>query len=390
MALNNPKLIRITTVPIALKYLLAGQMKRAKEKGFDVLMVSADGQGREDVIRQEGVEHRIVPMTRKITPLADLRSLMQLYKLFKKEKPDIIHSHTPKAGLLAMIAGKMAGIKIRIHTIAGLRFMTEQGMKRKLLVSMEKLTAKFASHVWPNSNSMLGYIKENRLVPLKKLEVIGGGSSNGINLQRFSNEKLDVNHLNEVKKLVNYNEKLIYLLCIGRIVKDKGINELVAAFAKLYANNNDLRLILVGTFEEELDPIAGETRKILESHPGIIQTGWREDVEYFMPISFALVHPSYREGFPNVLLQAGAMLCPVICSRIAGNIDIIEHEKTGILFEPESETSLTQALVYAFDHPFILNSCAKALRRKIEEQFDQHVLQEKIISKYKELLVNSE
>ena len=141
MALNKrPRLIRITTVPIALKYLLAGQMKKAKESGFDVLMVSADGQGREDVIRQEGVEHKVVPMTRKITPVADLRSLVQLYKLFKKEKPDIIHSHTPKAGLLAMIAGKIAGVKIRVHTIAGLRFMTEEGMKRKLLVSMRTFT----------------------------------------------------------------------------------------------------------------------------------------------------------------------------------------------------------------------------------------------------------
>ena len=139
-----PKLIRITTVPMALKHLLAGQMQYMKENGFNVIMVSADGKERDDVIQNEGCVHVIIPMTRKITPFADLKSLWQLYRFIKKEKPDIVHSHTPKAGLIAMLAAKYAGVKIRIHTIAGLRFMTSTGLTKKILVMMEKLTAKSA------------------------------------------------------------------------------------------------------------------------------------------------------------------------------------------------------------------------------------------------------
>ena len=139
-----PKLIRITTAPLSLKYLLSNQMRYMKENGFEVIMVSSDGKEWPDLLVNEGCEYRIVHMTRKITPFQDLRSLWKLYRLFCKEKPDIIHSHTPKAGLLAMLAAKLAGIKIRIHTIAGLRFMTATGMKRQMLVLMEKLTGKVA------------------------------------------------------------------------------------------------------------------------------------------------------------------------------------------------------------------------------------------------------
>ncbi|MBS1920210.1 MAG: glycosyltransferase family 4 protein [Bacteroidetes bacterium] len=381
-----PKLIRVTTVPIALKYLLAGQMRYMKENGYDVIMVSADGEGREDLEKQEGCEHHIIPMTRTISPFADLRSLWKMYKFLKKEKPDIVHSHTPKAGLIAMVASKWAGVKIRIHTVAGLRFMTSKGLTRKLLMRMEKITAHHATHIWPNSFSLLNYIKDTRLLPVKKMEVIGFGSSNGINLSRFSPENLEPVRVQTIKKDLNYDPQHIYMLCVGRIVKDKGIKELVHTFARLYKSNNRLRLILVGSYEDHLDPIGEETKEILTTHPGIIMTGWRNDVEYFMHISFALIHPSYREGFPNVLLQAGAMYCPVICSRIEGNVDIVDDKETGLLFEAQNEESLYQVLRNALTIPDDLNKYAIGLRRKIEEKFDQKILHGKIKDKYSEII----
>lgn len=383
-----PKLIRVTTVPIALKYLLTGQMKYLKENDFDVIMVSADGEGREDVIKQEGCEHHIIPMTRTISPFSDLRSLWKMYRFIKKEKPDIVHSHTPKAGLIAMVASKWAGVKVRVHTVAGLRFMTSKGFTRKLLMRMEKLTAHYATHVWPNSFSLLQYIKDTGLLNPGKLEVIGYGSSNGIDLSRFSPEALDQEKIRSIKKDLNYDQSLTYLLCVGRIVKDKGIGELVKSFCRLYGKNDQLRLILVGSFEDHLDPISDDVKDILHKHPGIIMTGWRNDVEYFMHLSFALIHPSYREGFPNVLLQAGAMDCPVICSRIEGNIDIVEHEKTGLLFEPQNEEALFQALRKALANPKELKMYAGNLRKKIEEQFEQKALHKKIKEKYLDILTS--
>lgn len=251
---------------------------------------------------------------------------------------------------------------------------------------MEKLTGRWATHVWPNSHSLHTYIKTNRLVATKKMEVIGLGSSNGIKLERFSLSHLNDEKLKVVKELLKYDIQFSYLLCVGRIVKDKGIQELVSAFARLYENNSSLRLVLVGIFEDNLDPVSDEVRNILQTHPGIILAGWSDEVEYFMSLSFALVHPSYREGFPNVLLQAGAMHCPVICSRIEGNIDIVEDEKTGLIFEVKNEDSLYKRLEFALANPSLLEEYAQQLRKRIEQYYDQPILHSLIHQKYLALL----
>ena len=384
-----PKLIRITTAPLSMKYLLTGQMRYMQEHGLNVTMISSEGKEWPDIIKNERCGHYTIHMTRRITPFTDLSSLWKLYRYFKVHQPDIVHSHTPKAGLLAMLAAKFAGIKIRIHTIAGLRFMTSTGVGRKILIQMEKLTARSATHVWPNSVSLLNYIEKNKLVKESKMEVIGLGSSNGINLSRFYPSALDDNKINSIKDKIGYDRQFTYLLCVGRIVKDKGIDELVKAFKKVYEQNNTLRLILVGEFEDELDPVSDEARNILKTHPGVIMTGWSDDVEYYMYLSYALLHPSYREGFPNVLLQAGAMYCPVICSEIEGNIDIIEHQKTGLIFEVKNEQDLQQNLEYGLANKELLKSYATSLRSKIEQYFDQRVLHGLIRKRYDELLSGS-
>ncbi|MBK5271347.1 MAG: glycosyltransferase [Bacteroidia bacterium] len=381
-----PKLIRITTAPLSLKYLLFNQMRYMKENGFDVIMVSSEGKEWPDLIKNEGCEHRIVHMTRKMTPFTDLKSLWQLYRLFKKEKPDIVHSHTPKAGLLAMLAAKLAGIKIRIHTIAGLRFMTATGMKRKILVYMEKLTGKKAQYVWPNSNSLLNYISKNKLVNEKKLQVIGHGSSNGVDLNRFSAPALKPEKLNEIKKLLHYDESCFYILNMGRIVKDKGIDEVLKSFEIVNQNNPKLKLIVLGVFEDDLDPISDETRTMLKSHPAITHIDWSDDVEYFMHLSHLLVHASYREGFPNTLLQAGAMNCPIICTAIAGSIDIVTNKETGLLFQPGNADDLLEKLKYALAHSEEMRGYAVNLRKKIEKYFSQQYLHACLKEKYIELL----
>lgn len=381
-----PKLIRVTTVPLSLKYLVPGQARYMQENGFEVIVISSYGPEREEIMRKEGCRHHIIPMTRKITPLADLRSLWQLYRFFRKERPDIVHSHTPKAGLLAMMAARMAGVKIRIHTIAGLRFVTTTGSFRKMLIAMEKLTAKSATHVWPNSVSLLNYIKKVGLVKPRKLDLIGSGSSNGVNLQRYSVEALQEDKLDAVKRLINYDRENIYFLAVGRIVHDKGIDELLKAFIQVHSKHNRARLVLVGTFEDEMDPINNESRTILNTHPAILQPGWSDEVEYFMHLSFALIHASYREGFPNVLLQAGAMGCPVICSRIEGNVDLVEHEITGLLFEVRNEKELQEKMELALAHPGRMRQYAEHLREKVENHFDQRIIWQQLYQRYQELL----
>jgi glycosyltransferase involved in cell wall biosynthesis len=383
-----PKIIRVTTVPMALKVLLRGQMRYMKKAGFDVIMVSADGKELEDVIQYEECPHHLVPMTRMITPVADSQSLWKLYRFFRKEKPDIVHSHTPKAGLIAMLAAKFAGVKIRVHTIAGLRFMTATGFTRKLLIGMEKVTASAATHVWPNSMSLLKYVQENKLVNAGKLEVIGKGSSNGIDLTRFSKTALSAEGLQKAKQAISYDPSLTYILSVGRIVKDKGISELAKAFSSLYQENDRLRLVLVGTFEEKLDPLDEDVMQLVKTHPGIILAGWHDEVEYFMSIADILVHASYREGFPNVVLQAGAMECPIVCSRIEGNIDIVDEHINGLIFTSKDENDLYQKLKQALADPPAMKQRAALLRKKIEENFDRIFVQEQLRQKYELLLRN--
>jgi len=381
-----PKLIRVTTVPMSLKVLLRGQMRFMREAGFEVIMVSADGIELNDVKEFEGCRHELVNMTRQITPFKDLKAIWRLYRLFKKEKPDIVHSHTPKAGLLAMIAAKLSGVPIRIHTVAGLRFTTTTGLFRWVLVEMEKFTYRFATHVWPNSKTIMEFLRENRLVRQDKLGMIGKGSSNGIDLTRFSQAALDPVKMEAIKKLIGFDPALIYILAVGRIVKDKGTSELLDAFVRLAEEEVRVRLVMVGTLEDDLDPISDESRKILTTHQGIINAGWHDEVEYFMHTCTYFVHASYREGFPNVLLQAGAMGCPIICSRIEGNIDIVEENVSGVIFTVRNADDLYKKLKFAIKNHEKMREMADCLKRNIEEHFDQRAVMNEMKNRYLELL----
>jgi glycosyltransferase involved in cell wall biosynthesis len=380
------KLIRVTTIPLALNTLLRGQMRFMKENGFEVIMVSADGPERKELVQREGCPHHIIPMTRAITPLADLRSLWKMYRFFKKEKPEIVHSHTPKGGLIAMMAARMAGVKTRVHTIAGLRFMTSTGTTRKLLVRMEKLTASCATNVWPNSRSLKDYVLQNKLAKSSKVELIAEGSSNGIDLTKFNESVIQPEKLKEIQGKIGFDPSLFYFVSVGRIVRDKGMDELSNAFARLFKENNKIRLILLGDFEDELDPVTLASREILMNHPGILRMGWTSDVPYYLHLANALVHPSYREGFPNVLLQAGAMSCAVICSRITGNIDIVEDGMTGLICEVKDENSLFEKMKFAVENKETLLVLSSALHKKVHEKFDQRVVHKALLKKYRELL----
>ena len=371
---------------MALRYLLPGQMRYMQSNNFDVLMISADGKELNDVIKNEECRHIIVPMTRKITPFRDLQCLFQLIRIFRREKPDIVHSHTPKAGLLGMLAAKFCGIKVRIHTVAGLPMMVEKGFKYQLLKFTEKITAAAANHVWPNSNSLLQYITEHRLADPKKLQVIGKGSTNGIDTVFFSRSLLDENIISATKTVIQYSAENKYLLFIGRLVVDKGIVELVKVFALLQQKYPQLKLILVGEYEDHLDPLPAFTVNEIETNSAIIHINWTDDVKYYMSLADHFIFPSHREGFPNVVLQAGAMELPIICSRIAGNIDIVSHEETGFIFDCGNEQQLQELIERAIASPEQVQIMAKKLRQVITENFRRENTWQNILEAYKSLV----
>lgn len=384
-----PKLIRITTVPLSLKLLLTGQMKFMKAQGWEVIMVSADGREISQVVKSEGVRHEVVPFTRMITPWNDLKCLWRLYQLFRSEKPDIVHTHTPKAGLLGMVAANLAGVKIRLHTLAGIPAMAAEGRKKGLLENVEKWTYANATEVWPNSQGLFKFVLKQGLTNELKLKLIGQGSSNGVDLTKFNRASLKENHLVAATMRIMPGEDDFIILAVGRLVKDKGIEELVSAFTNSKIVEMS-KLVLLGEFEQQLNPISQETIQTIREHPKIIQIDWTDHVPHYLALADVLVHASHREGFPNVLLEAGAMQVPVICSDIIGNTDLITQQKTGLIFPVKDAAVLREALEFAFVKRDKMAQYAENLYHYVLSNFERSRVHQEIFNNYQRLLKAAE
>ena len=377
------KLIRITTVPESLNKLLDGQLSFMKQY-YEVIAVSSGGEQLELVKTRQGVRVHSVEMSRKITPLNDLVALFKLLIFLLKEKPFIVHTHTPKAGVIGITAAWLARVPVRLHTVAGLPLLEETGLKRMMLNIIEKFTYAIATKVYPNSHGLQKIILQNHYTDPGKINVILNGSSNGINTREFSDNSVDPGSLQDLKKNLVLSD-LDFIYCfIGRMVKDKGINELVEAFVQLYSENQKTRLILVGPFENDLDPLLPSTTKSICSHPGIRFIGFINDVRPYLAISQVLVFPSYREGFPNVVMQAGAMGVPCVVSDINGCNEIIDDGINGIIIPVKNSNAVLKAMREMINQPEQRLQMAKVSREMIVNRYDQHEVWRAILQQYKE------
>jgi len=349
---------------------------------YDILAVSSPDKMLEEVAIHEGVRTTSVRMTRAITPAQDIKALWQLYKLFKKEKPAIVHTHTPKAGLLGMMAGRMAGIPIRIHTVAGLPLMESKGLKKELLKSTERLTYSCATRVFPNSKNLAEYILENKFCRKNKLKVLGNGSSNGIDTEFFKSSPAILSVAREIKQRLSINNDNFVFLFIGRLVKDKGIEELVEAFIQLKGESKGVKLVLVGPFEHKLDPISPKILEVIEKDPDIFHEGFQQDIRPYLALSDVLSFPSYREGFPNVPMQAGCFELPSIVTDINGCNEIIEHGKNGLIIPVKNTEALRLAMKMVLTDRALYLSLKENARRMILERYDQNKFWNLLLEEY--------
>lgn len=371
---------------MALKVSTRGQPRYMSEHGFDVTMISSDGWELPSVKALEQVPHIEVHLTRKLSPVTDARSIWKLYKLFRKMKPDIIHTENLKANLCGLIAGWMAGVPVRIQTMAGLVSPTKKGFKGWMIRQAEIISFWFATDVWPNSYSSLNFMLKTKMVNPKKARVIGKGSTNGIDLERFNPDAIKPARLEEIKKTVNWQPNDRILLFAGRMVRDKGVEELVGAFGRIYKNFPNLKLVLLGPEEADLDPLSDETRAAIRNNRQIIHIEWTDEVEYYLAISELFVFPSYREGFPNVIMQAGAMKCPVVCSKVFGNIDIITNRVNGLLHESQNTDALLDSLNEALNNKPLMQKLGDQLYKDMVDHYDRYTIYELYIKEYKELV----
>ena len=387
------KLVRISTVPISLNILLKGQL-RFLNQFYDVTAVSGAGMDLDEVREREGVKTHVVEIERQISLIKDLISLWKLYLFFKKEKPEMIHSITPKAGLLSMIAGKFARVPVRMHTFTGLVFPYKKGLFQKILILTDKILCAAATHIYPEGEGVKNDLQKFKITS-KPLKVIGNGNVNGINTSYFSAENFTEKDKKLLKSQLGIAAEDFVFIFVGRLVGDKGINELVEAFCKLTSLSREGRgvsaaktpkLLLVGPLETELDPLLPETLKRISQHPGIISVGFQKDVRPYFAISDCLAFPSYREGFPNVVMQAGAMDLPALVSNINGCNEIILDGENGKIIPVKNVEALHKAMEKILRDEKGFLKMKENARRMITSRYEQSVVWSALLEEYQKII----
>ncbi len=375
------KFFIVTTVPISLSF-FKGQLRFLSQE-FEICAISSQPENLVNFGKQEGVRTYCVPMRREISLWRDLISLFYLISFFVRERPKIVHGNTPKASLLSMLAAKLTGIPVRIYMCHGLRYQGCGGIIRKVLMCMERISCFCATNVIAVSQGVERTLVLDRICPKRKCKVIGFGSANGINLDLFNPEKISKL---EIRKHLNIPNSAFMFLFVGRIVKDKGIDELVWAFNKLSQFRSDIFLILVGSEERSLNPISMHSREIIESSSNIYAVGQQFDVKPYMVSSNIFVLPSYREGFGMVLMEAGALNMPAITTDIIGCNEIIVQGENGIVIPSKNKLALYNAMKYAVENPCELQRMASNARSMIASRYEQKMVWNALLKEYQTIL----
>lgn len=359
------KIIRACTVPQSLGFVMG--MLPDLQKKYEVVLLSSSGLEWEEVRRlHPDVKCIEVDMERHISPIKDIKSLWRLWRTFCKEKPKMVHSMTPKAGLLCMLAARMAGVPVRVHTFTGLVFPTSIGLKKKILMATDWLTCACATHIIPEGEGVKNDLLNNGITK-KPIKVLGYGNCRGIDLERFDKTPEVMEQAGKLRK-----KSVCSFIAVGRIVGDKGINELVEAFVKLNKENSATRLILVGCYEDKLDPLKSETLNLIKNCSAIEAVGQQKDVRPWFAAADVAVLASYREGFPNVVIEAGAMGLPQIVTDINGAREIIIEGENGTVIPSKSVDALYNAMKHMLDTDYrdgLANNARKLIASRYEQRF---------------------
>lgn len=377
------KFLITTTIPIT--FVFFKDNLAYLNKTFDVVAISSQKDNLEKVGKSEGIKTHYIPMNRSISPLKDLWGLIRFLILFSKERPDIVHGNTPKAAMLSMIAAKLTGVKVRIYMCHGLRYQGTSGKMKWLLMQMEKLTCAAATEVICVSKGVKDTLIKDALCNDKKAIIIHHGSAGGIDLKRFDASVIENK---EIRKELGIASNDFIFAFAGRIVKDKGINELVNAFVKLLAVNHSVHLLLIGEEENGLNPISDESRIQITTNENIHAVGWQEDIRPYLLASTAFVLPSYREGFGMVLLEAGALGLPCITSHISGCNEIIIQGENGAIIPSQNENELYEKMKEWLEQPEKIAYMAGQARSLVENRYEQSTVWKALLNEYKRLVDN--
>ena len=378
------KIIRTATVPLSLDLFCRG-LFRDLSSHYEIVALSSPLPELEHIREREGVRTIAVPMQRKITPFHDLVSLFRLIKVFRQERPDMVHSITPKAGLLSMMAACLTRVPVRVHTFTGLIFPYEKGLKRRLLMTTDRLTAACATHVIPEGNGIKDDLVRFKITR-KPLHTLGNGNVRGIDLRYYVQSEEVLRKGADLRKAFSIPDHAFVFVFVGRLDRDKGIDELVQAFLKLERERPEAHLLLVGAEEPDGKAIQDSTRKIICGSDHIhLSDGWQADVRPWYAAADALVHPSRREGFPNVVIEAGAMELSSIVTDINGSREIVADGQNGRIVPAQDPDALCEAMLQFVDQP---EECRKmaATARELAARYEQGYVRQCLDVFYREVL----
>jgi len=361
---SKPRLLHVTTVPQTLAF-LRGQVAYMKSRGFDVAAVSSPGPQLEAFGRSEGIDVHPVEMPRRITPFGDLGALFRLWRLLRKLRPDVVHGHTPKGGLLAMIAAALAGIPVRLYTLHGLPLETATGLKRTILSWTERVSCALARRVYAVSGSLRRRAAAAGLCKAEKISVLGAGTVNGVDAEkRFAPARECSYEAAGARREFSIPAEVRVIGFVGRVVRDKGVEDLVEAWKELRDEFPDLHLLLVGPFEPQ-DPISWEAECLLRHDPRVRVAGHVESMRAMYSLMDVVALPTYREGFPQVPLEAAAMERPVVASCVTGCVDAVVDGETGTLVPPRDPHALAEALRAYLRDPGLRRRHGQAARARV-------------------------
>lgn len=368
----------ITTVPQSLNF-FKGQVQVLKNK-YHIEVASSPGERLHTFGELEKVPVYEIPMKREISLFSDVVSLWRLFNLIRNRKPKVVHASTPKGGFLGMLAAYFNRTPVRIYFVLGLRYEGTKGFKRRFLMKMEGISCALATHVFAVSHGIKKTLQSENITK-KDISIIWNGSINGIDTAQFNLASTPTPHIDKRR----IPEGSFIFGYVGRLVGDKGTNELIDAFTKLHQNHPEIRLIVVGDFEDIQDPVSNRTRSLIKNHPAILYVGYQKDVKPFFKLMDVFVFPSYREGFGMVVMEAAAMETPIICSNITGCNEIITDGYSGILIPPRSTEMLLLAMETLLTQPELVKRLSAQARDSVAQRYEQHAFWKHALKAYVEI-----
>lgn len=377
------KIARVSTVAFFVDSQLHGQIKALVDTGAQIFVIASEDKLGRSI---QGITYKSINIPRNISLIKDLCALVNLLFFFSREKIDIVHSTTPKAGLLCCIAGLLAGVKIRLHTYTGQTWASSNSVSSKFSRLSDWLISRLNSKCYADSYSQKIFLEKTKTVPIGSLSVLANGSLAGVDTARFTMDRFNLHDRNNIRNKLRVPLHSFVILFVGRCTRDKGIAELISSFSEIKKRFDDVVLIIVGPIEESGSKIISKASSDIQSQ--IIKVGFSENPESYIAISNVLAIPSYREGFGTVVIEAASMGIPAVGSDVYGLQDAIVNNFTGILVRPKDINALTEAIIYLINNSKKLEVFGNNAKKRAREKFDSDIVNNALVNEYVRLVNN--